>query len=371
MSLKFDTLIPHTASLLFQSCSRHPRRSALALCLGLSLGAGCDPQAPTEYQGEQLLSIRGSVETERGVNTEGLQPALAFFSKEREALHVIEVDVHGEFPNRFQLDVYDPPPADSLLSTGASYAEDGEPENIALGYVTAMPADHPEYVPVVGSSTSSSAGEACGDGPCPTRAGDDPAGPVTVESALCTGSGDAQRCYSRTLLCPTLDTPEEECEEISHEGDPSIAELPWSGFAGVSENFVVLYVDQPAPAGSYTGLAFGIREPLSAGYHLFEVRKATEAELAENDACKNDAKQLAADRYNETYGTSETPASLSTCNWQSCDTNKQYEFAQLVEVASHELACSKSEQVFTLVENPVEQPISVRLGRHPEVAFPL
>jgi len=317
---------------------------AFAASLGL---AACDAQAPIDYIGESLLSVQGSVQLDPQTDTRALQPALAFWSEELEALHIIDVDVSGEFPNRFQFGVYAPPPDDSFVM----WKTGNETGRMAFGFVTAVAADHPEYAPMASSSSSTT----CLDTGC------------DEQRTFCIGQGDAKQCYVERLRCPIAgaDADALDCDRISSEGDPSIANQPWSTLAGISENYVVIYFEEPSAAGSPIAHTLGFEGGVAAGYHLLAVRLPTEAEEELAKACDARAKQIAVERYNAAHGTALTVWDLTThiCTNNVCSAGDPEEFNALRAGAGFELKCPNTDHVFAPLADPASHSISVRLGR--------
>src|SRR5687768_12932682 len=77
--------------------------------------AGCDAQAGTDYRGESLLSVTGSVAIENQDPPDDLIPALAFDTRKGDRFLIEDVEVSGEFPARFSFDVFEPPPKEALI----------------------------------------------------------------------------------------------------------------------------------------------------------------------------------------------------------------------------------------------------------------
>ena len=309
------------------------RSFAFSASLGL---AACDAQAPIDYIGESLLSVQGSVQLDPQTDTRALQPALAFWSEEQRALHIMDVDVRGEFPNRFQVGVYDPPPDDSFVT----WKSGNETGRMAIGLVTAVAADHPDYAPMVSSSSSGT----CQDTGC------------DEQRTFCLDQDDAMQCYTETLHCPFAGADAQDCDRLSSQGDPSIADEPWSTLAGVSENYVVMFFEEPQAAGSFIAHTLGFEGGVAAGYHLVAVRLTTEAEKELAKACDARATQVAVDRYNAAHGTALT-------EWELED------FDALGADVRLELKCPDTEHVFAPITDPANHPISVRLGRNLQAAL--
>lgn len=96
----------------------------MALCL---LTIGCGDVAGPQYQGEPLMTLQGSL-TSSGASAP-LEVALAWQTPRAvsgvgdqfscEPSPTTRVKVEGSFPAAFRLDVYQPPPAESLIGRGA------------------------------------------------------------------------------------------------------------------------------------------------------------------------------------------------------------------------------------------------------------
>jgi hypothetical protein len=127
--------------------------------MGLGLLAGCgDAQVSPNYRGEPLLKIQGTVtRTDGSPVEESLVPAIAWWQEKGAitppggawepsqdlsswALH--DVGVLGHFPAEFTMSVYEPPP------NGSYHELAFEPGvEFAVGYIVAVPADHPSETP--------------------------------------------------------------------------------------------------------------------------------------------------------------------------------------------------------------------------------
>jgi hypothetical protein len=224
-------------------------------CLALA----CDSQATPEYLGESLLSLQGQVTIEDD-RTEGtLVPALAFENSEQGRLDIVDVEVEGQFPNSFSLDVYTPPPASAFMD-----GPPGEPR-FALGYVTAVASDHESMVRFASGAAGQ---EFCDEEACYT------------ETESC--ADDGETCYREERRC---DLQGENCVVTAMSGDPSIRDDPWRSFAGLSVNYRVLYLTSHARAGSEVAHEFAGGAALAAGYNLIAVRAQTALEYAEAEAC--------------------------------------------------------------------------------------
>ncbi|HEX7480711.1 MAG TPA: hypothetical protein VF331_23120 [Polyangiales bacterium] len=373
------------------------RRTFLQALPCVAALAACDPQATSSYRGEPLLSVVGSVSVAQNQTKSPLRPALAFLSPK--GMLITDVDVHGQFPAEFTLDVYDPPPPEALFLGGG----DASTPKIALGYITAVTQDHPATFPLITSSGSSSELSSSSGATCTlTDAGEPDAGvaldasvggdggisPTTDNPILCSSGSSSVascpaggcrnsrteclsdgRCYSETALCPRPDSPPAQCT-VTHTGDPSVDVDLWSHFAGVSQNYVVLYLAGPLAAHSLLAHRMGADAGLSPGYHLFSTRPRTAAETMASVECYTRAVALATKRYNQTHGTAYTESQLSgnvcgAAGAPSCASEAQVSAAYqgLFDQANLDLSCPVTTAKIMPIDHPANAHISVLLGR--------
>jgi hypothetical protein len=267
--------------------------------------AGCDAQFSSDYTGESLLTIVGNVEITNDRTKGKLIPALAFMNQSRGEVSIQEVAVRGQFPSDFQLDVFEPPPNDAFVNL--TRQKSGEPQ-LAIGYITAVPIDHPDSIrqgtgvttTVFGTSEEDS-DKACGGKGC-----------RITRSEYCIDDDPSVPCYVEDLYCPTHSTPEEECTYEAVSGDPTLKESPWGNFAGFSQNYVVVFLRERAAAGSVTEAILGGTNGVPRGYGLYAMKAPSEAEYAANQDCTARAEVHAAVAWNE-----EFEANLSTLNFEA------------------------------------------------------
>ena len=253
--------------------------------------AACGQQAGQDYAGEPLLRLRGQAVVSALTGGQPVEPALCFFladgpkapqldldvlpaelraglmyegqsviempmaAGDRLATHILDVESRGEFPAQFDVDVYQPPPSAGLSAPHIA----GEPR-WALGSVCAVTTDHAAVTfPFAhgGQSDSTSA---------------------RFDYAVLSLS--EPRFYYERYDCPPGTLPQfamSECTKTSA-GDPNMAfEFPSTEYRsesvlGSADELEVLYLEEPAPAGSYTAFVWGAAEGLAAGYHLFAQR---------------------------------------------------------------------------------------------------
>jgi hypothetical protein len=111
--------------------------------LAFALATGCDAQVSPRFTGEALLTITGSVQIQQPDHGDLVVPALAFWIPSKGEVRIQDVEVQGEFPSDFRLDVYEPPPTEAYFE--ATRQGSGEPR-MAAGYITAVAADHPSTI---------------------------------------------------------------------------------------------------------------------------------------------------------------------------------------------------------------------------------
>lgn len=243
---------------------------------------GCDSQQSTDYQGEPLLRVKGSVAIPQGFEGEELVPVIGFYGATtgvwgeitNQEQPIIDVGVDGDFPSGFTLDVFDPPPAAAMKK------EEGGPA-FARGYVAAMAPSHPDTIRIREWEPET------------------PTSPPFLR-ALETCTLDASNCLNRSFECPTNRLNIDDCTLVDSSGDETLA------FAGYSQNIAVLYVSEAVEEDSWFSMYYGDGRALPPGYHLFKVRpRTTPWTQAEND-CLRDARMTAVDEFNAAHGTSYT-----------------------------------------------------------------
>jgi hypothetical protein len=327
---------------------------------------GCDSQVGVAYRGEPLLSMTGRVELAEERPDGPLVPALAFLDEERGFVYFLDVEVTGEFPAEFSIDVFDPPPDDAFVPV--SKFLDGP--LAAVGYITAVVEDHPASV----------------------RLGNHQGGLATCDAEQCRSEEswctvDLSECYVEVGHCAPDDLTD--CV-IEGSGDPALKEDAFEKFAGFSENYRVVYLKEAVPPDSYVARLTGSLEGLAAGYHLFELGPSTEAELAEHEVCWAEAAAAATEEYNGEHDSSFAPedfqgggvgcagmAPVAACPpGEPCeqpepepiecppspDEDALFEFGRAFELAKLELGCQLAEGHIERVEDPANEPIAVRIG---------
>ena len=281
------------------------RRGFAVLGGGLLALAACGQQAGQEYEGEPLLRLRGQAVVSALTGGQPIEPALCFFLADlpkapqldldvlpadvratltydgqslieppmslgdRLATHILDVQSRGEFPAQFDVDVYQPPPAGALSAPLVA----GEPR-WAQGTVCAVTSDH-------AAVTFPFAHGGLGD-------------PAMGRYDYAIVSLDQPRFYYEHYDCPPGTLPQfasTECTKTTA-GDASMAfEFPSEEFRtesvlGASKELELVYLDAPAPAGSYTAFMWGAAQGLSAGYHLLPRRVFVEGVPPDDVECR-------------------------------------------------------------------------------------
>lgn len=343
----------------------------------------CDSQFSPSYTGDSLLTIVGRVEItdERESLT---VPALAFGIPEDGSILIQDVAVQGRFPSDFRLDVYQPPPKGSYINV--THQNSGEPR-LAVAYITAVEADHPDVIRVATEASTEAFGcevDEC-DKPCGGK------GCLRERTTYCIPGQPDVECYVEESYCPTFRSDDAECTlvPVGH-GDPTLKENPYDRFAGFSQNYMVVFLEEPAKAGTVTAAVLGAKKNVPAGYGLYELRAPTEAEMAEAEACIAEAEVRGAAGFNREWGTN-----LSTLNFDAycgpqdmnaADTGFRAPFCgaaideldtldeasdareRYIERAMLELGCQMRGAIPKRVEHPARESITVVVGADVQLA---
>jgi hypothetical protein len=269
---------------------------------------GCSAQAGPAYEGEPLLTLRGKVTIDNPEAPDSLVPALAFYgvstTNTQGWYDVVDVDVQGDFPSNFSLDVLKPPPKDAQWLSG-----------MAVGYITAVPPDHAQRIesPLKFDELVKS-----GCLPLPGADGGSAASVCTREYMRCEPSNAPQivdettgHCYHDVFTC---DADFLHCTPDHAWGDPTYAKDMWQDFAGLSRNYLVVYTPSFPPANSdatamstaYFSWVLNEGRPFDPGYHLVQAEKLSEEEVQSALTCVQKAQDDAAAAYNAAHGTTWT-----------------------------------------------------------------
>jgi hypothetical protein len=304
---------------------------ALPMLLGVQFLAGCDSQAGKDYRGEPLLSINGSVVIQNQNPPGNLVPALAFINYNKRTLDFAEVEVTGEFPARFTLDVFDPPPAGSLYDW-EDPGDENEP-TYAMGFITAVNADHPASISAEDGSTGY---VECGPSSC-----------THILDVCAPGEG----CYHRVTHC---DSNNENCVVVEESGNPALARGWLRYLAGLSANYLVFYFPDGVKKETLVSHNLNGDRPLSPGYYLVQVANYTPAEAEEQEACFEAARQEAVNRFNAEHGTAyETWFDVPSEEWDA---------DRVARAIARELGCPFGKVHTKLVQDPAHQPVTVTIS---------
>lgn len=111
-------------------------RTLLHSLLTVLLLTACDLQAATDYRGEPIFTLKGTVSDSEATLSTDLGPTLIFQRGNR--THFVDAQAGGAFPAQFSMRVFEPP---SFWATFPSWYG-GDPE-LALAYIVAATSDHP------------------------------------------------------------------------------------------------------------------------------------------------------------------------------------------------------------------------------------
>ena len=265
----------------------------------------CGSQASESYAGEPLLRMSGSVSVNALSVAADAVPALCFsqtvwdrpwridllpqpirgdYANSGHGLtssvsNIVDVETRGRFPAEFDVELYVPPPPAALTPLAP-----GEPPS-ALARVCAVATEHPAVAQEIMTMGANGLN---------TRPPYD-----SVQSAL-RMTRDGQRYYSKRIACASKDN----CEETTS-GDASL--IPEAGgyerVYSASNQVMVMYLSEPAPAGSYTAYRALAPQGLSAGYHVL----GTVTDFAPGapvEGCQGGSYDIALAETNALYGTS-------------------------------------------------------------------
>jgi hypothetical protein len=334
---------------------------AISLSLSLASG-GCDDQVEPGYYGESLLTVTGSVEIANRRTRGPLSPALGFRDQVHSTITLVDLPVHGTFPSDFRIELYEPPPEETLYHP--TRQEEGEPL-ASIGYITAVTSDHPDKL-YTGNSLST-IGHDCQDEGRPDNLCLSFTHEICVEPNL-----DNVPCYVEKHYCP-LDNPKP---------DPTLCTIEASGnaelksgdvlrqFAGLSQNYQVVYLAGEAPPGSATAALLEAEAGVPAGYGLYEVTEGIPGEEAERCDEAGEVSEVALRLYNEANGTHykslncrAADADAPHCRMPSADfdgrTGPGGELRRIIEKAKIELGCPIGDSRYKRVEDPANTPISI------------
>ena len=153
----------------------------------------CDPQVGTSYTGEVMFSLHGDVIL-TDPDARDLVPALAFVNDHNEYV-LISGEVQGQFPSGFRMEVTTPPPPNTFIQFAPAGAlpPSSLKGEVALGFITVVPRQYPNMVPILGGSFSD------GHGPVGSE-------PWTGQFDQCALSG-VGGCVHLSLSCTPASCP--------------------------------------------------------------------------------------------------------------------------------------------------------------------
>lgn len=321
-----------------------------------AFGAACDRQVETNYQGEPLMQIHGSVVIPQGLQSSALVPSIAWFAienqgkdNEKHYLRISDVGFTGDFPGGFTLDIYDPAPADALI-----HDIPGEPA-YADGRITAVPASYPRVVNT--RSIPNGCGEYCIlNMVCPGVDYDfDP----DASHDQCAMQNFDCRKFANNDMVAELDL--NTCSASSGGGDARLA------FGGVSKNVGLAYFSAPVAADTLLAERYNNGEAIPAGYHVYRVDRlpvvvenAADYVPSEAEKCWEKAEAMALGRYNQEHSKNFLPSEtweLESGGYR----DEYYDFQRTFYKVRRELGCARPPTDLTPLELSTDS-ITIELG---------
>jgi hypothetical protein len=326
------------------------RLLSLAVMLA-GLLAGCDRQVSSDYQGESLLRIEGSVAIPLGFEGRELVPVIGFYansgrgpqcdgSVSADYVRILDVSAEGDFPSQFTLDVLDPPPEEAFREVVA-----GQPP-VAIGHIMAMTPDHPDALLIRPNDADTyTAWRESDVADCEGHETDD-----THCFVLHTCTLDGDRCLHRTLSCPNLQPwVYNDCELVTERGDESV------GAAGYSVNYILVYFRSSIDAGSGLAEIYAGGEAISAGYHLYRSAQLGPRDTTSAGECAQQASNAARERYNMESGTDLRP--IDSVQGLEFEAYAKWRCYWVEEIATCNEFLAEPE-----FEEVIDEPIAIELG---------
>ena len=236
-----------------------------AVAAGVVSMVGC--AASGAEQNQPMFSVRASVSTSAVAISNQLVSALTFTPFLADWGHtdfVVMGDHHGSLFDQFELSIYEPPPKEALIELTR-----GEPA-IAIGGIGIVSPEHPSRLDWERDDQGNM--QVCDDsGEC-GAAQPNPCG--TLHTASCLGT--------------------------------VVAGKNW-GLHGIAGRYMVMYLEEAAPAGGIYSTFFAQGAEIPAGYSLFRYHSVL-GKLARSDQeayfqCQQRAQTSALARFNSDYGT--------------------------------------------------------------------
>lgn len=325
----------------------------------------CGSQAGPDYKGESLLTIHGKVTIDNPAAPSSLVPVITFPVYDasdggyENYFALMDVDVRGDFPSKFTLDVFEPP---------AIPARDQYQGWLAFGFIAAMPPDHPAklvHTPKYDELVKSG----CLGGDDGGLAG----GKCTREYMRCKPSNAPQlvdettgECYHDVFSCDPTFT---HCVPDHAYGDPHYAKGIWQEFAGLSRNYLVMYA-RKTPTGGPQAVAGVERvqwalnggKPIAPGYHLLRLDTLTKDELASTAACVDAANAQAVAEYNDAHGTNLAFDGRDPQPPEEASTEVFVEETRLRVEKGCKWVSSEDQHTYTVVPTGEGHPVTVEIG---------
>ena len=359
----------------------------IANLLGLASGFGCQAQVGEDYEGEPLLSLRGSVLLSEEQVDADLEPRLMYIGRDGEAV-LSRGELSGDFPAKFRYDVTEPPPESAIHAVRSDYGYAGR---MAEGWLVLVPPDYPTRLPYATQTESTidscdADGTVCvhterkctEDGRCRERKLECTHEPCTVVetwgefdlgedvmtetrmSPDCSESGcyyvnelcDSEGCYAVVNQCDFFSASEWGETEVLFDGTmtaTSCTVLSDGGSTAVTSiedlqtfwtNHAIFYVTD-----DFTNHPAG---PLEQGYNLMVLRPTTE--WLEAVECEMKAAVESVTEYNQENGSSYTILS------------PEKPIRELIDEAKP--ACGWTYPL-TRIEDPLSESLTIRIGQFP------
>jgi hypothetical protein len=123
-------------------------RVGFLLAVSAAGGVACGTQASNDYTGDALFGLTGSVVIDDPAAPADVLPVVAYTrpaagSPEWSGYTLADVIYRGEFPARFRLSIFEPPPEDALVEVDTPL---GRHLRYAFGRLGAVLPDHPHFV---------------------------------------------------------------------------------------------------------------------------------------------------------------------------------------------------------------------------------
>jgi hypothetical protein len=328
------------------------RRVVSLFCLGaFGVAGGCDSEAGSEYTGEVLLKLDGTVTATSAIDS-SLVPALLFVTPTGSTSYVVDGKMTGEFPSRFTFKVASPPPESAFFAPSGSDLHG----QVAMADFALLPSNHPKtldalnYTNNVSTCTTAEFGQPCtvdntfcnSKNACFVQH----LGCVHTQCPIAFSSGDATlsesdlsvnaNAYSSidstgsiaTVYRGVFDHADinhnhqeirvcqwsgiydtvwtegyvDQCTLNSETGDTSVDVLTSISLMG--RGLSIVYMSEANPSSSIG--------PLKKGYNVLRSGPQTEDELVAFTKCQADANYLAVLEYNQTNGTTYLPMGVNS-----------------------------------------------------------